>query len=371
MSRRTASRDRASCTLVRGRLLSPFARPCDTPAKRSVPSSVLGEAAAVCNDEWYKKLAPVPGRAAHLRLVFDGASAALSLAGRAQTSTDLPGHADDVSLLYWHKALRFEHAGLELDAETVPTPAQPLGIFSIGGYGDTDYLKHSSFDPESELVRGHVGEHLGVYTVSRLTNTLPFELASVMPTLLANVNPPRPAPPTHHKLVQHQPHPHAPLTTLRPPLLLLRTLDRLLLSPSPLDPPRRLALPGLPSHLLSRDPSTAPHIPVELALVLRTLRILFDLESIPFWLRELADGRSDALRRLLAEPSVARAQAEVECGWWAGGVEGGSSAVTPPTVGQLEQRNRGAWVQAWALFEAFVLIVKTPGDPRKAHSRFF
>lgn len=96
----------------------------DAPAGRSVPSSVLAEAAASYNDEWHKKLAPVPGRLAHMRLVFDGASAPrLGL-----SCTDPPLNfllaADDVSLLYWHKALRLERAGLELDGESVPTPAQ-------------------------------------------------------------------------------------------------------------------------------------------------------------------------------------------------------------------------------------------------------
>ncbi|GAA5845052.1 hypothetical protein JCM9279_005416 [Rhodotorula babjevae] len=333
------------------------------PAGRSVPSSILAEAAAVCNDEWYKKLAAVPGRAAHLRLVFD----------------------DDVSLLYWHKMLVPVRAGLELDEELVPTPAQPLGICGIGGYPDTDYLNHSNHDPEDELVRAHVGEHLGVYTVRRVSKTLPFELAAVQPTLLAKINPPRPAPSTHHKLVKRQANPHAPLTILRAPLLLLRTFDRLLAYPSPLDPPRRLALPGLPSHRLAHDPSAAPPISNELALVLRTLRVFFEctnehsddgevffrraewdslayeaasLEWIHLWLTELADGKHDSLRRLLTDSRVAHAQAEVEHAWWAAGAreEGPSaertaSAGAPPTVRELEERNKRAWALAWALFE--------------------
>ncbi|GAA5926042.1 hypothetical protein JCM3775_005184 [Rhodotorula graminis] len=349
----------------------------DAPASRSVPSSVLGEAAAVYNDEWHAKLSQVPGRAAHLRLVFD----------------------DDVSLLYWHKVHRFDRAGLELDAELVPTQAQPLGVCGLDGYLDTDYLNHSSFDPESELVPS-ASTRFGACPRRSLSSSPP-----VLPTLLVTVNPPRPVPPTHHKLVKHQPHPHAALTILRPSLLFLRTFDRLLATPSPLEPRRRLALPGLTSHLVDHGPSASPHISTELALVLRTLRIFIEcvdeldhradsgggggtaffsraewdalahevasLEWVHLWLHELADGRYDAVRRLLDEPSVARAQAEVECGWRnAGKDDEGSSVKAPPTVEQLQERNRRAWGRAWELFEAFVRVVQTPGHPRKAHSRF-
>jgi len=232
---------------------------------------------------------------------------------------------------------------------------------------------------------------LGVYTVKRVNKTLPFELAAVLPSLLATVNPPRPAPPTHHKLVKHQPYPHAPLTILRPSLLLLRTFGRLLVYPSPLDPQKRLALPGLSSHLLVDEPSAGPPISNEFALVLRTLRIFFEcvdevderhrsssgrevffrraewdalaheaasLEWIQFWLNELGDGQYDRLRRLLADSSVARAQAEVEHAWWnaESAAQGPSAATTvpsraPPTVSELEERNRRAWLGAWELFE--------------------
>ncbi|KPV72256.1 uncharacterized protein RHOBADRAFT_47100 [Rhodotorula graminis WP1] len=313
----------------------------DAPASRSVPSSVLGEAAAVYNDEWHAKLSQVPGRAAHLRLVFD----------------------DDVSLLYWHKVHRFDRAGLELDAELVPTQAQPLGVCGLDGYLDTDYLNHSSFDPESELVRAHVGEHLGVYKVRRMPKMLPFELAA------------RPA-----DLARH----------------------RQSAASGAADPPQAGQAPAAPAR---RTHDSAPHISTELALVLRTLRIFIEcvdeldhradsgggggtaffsraewdalahevasLEWVHLWLHELADGRYDAVRRLLDEPSVARAQAEVECGWRnAGKDDEGSSVKAPPTVEQLQERNRRAWGRAWELFEAFVRVVQTPGHPRKAHSRF-